>query len=97
MVEDSLETFNRIFGSFSKCSNMFTDGGLLVCKKWTNIGTLHQLVNTPSDKMGWWHGRLRIYDRVLEIESTVVEFWKSFVQENGKCRDKIMHIFISAT
>eukprot|EP00978_Attheya_sp_CCMP212_P047306 scaffold421301_cov52-Attheya_sp.AAC.16 len=87
MVEDSLERFERIFDIFSKCSSMFTDGGLLVRKKWTNIRTLHQLVNKPSDKTGWWYGRLRIYDRVLKIESTVVEFWKSFIQENGKCQD----------
>eukprot|EP00978_Attheya_sp_CCMP212_P022878 scaffold68972_cov35-Attheya_sp.AAC.3 len=67
---------------------MFTDGGLLVCKKGTNIGTLHQLVNKPSDKTGWWYGPLRVYyDRVQEIESRVVEFRKSFARENGKCRD----------
>eukprot|EP00978_Attheya_sp_CCMP212_P005643 scaffold12632_cov52-Attheya_sp.AAC.4 len=60
---------------------------LRVCKKGMNIRKLHQLVNKPSDKMVWWYGRLRIYNHVLEIESTVVEFWKSFIRENGKCRD----------
>eukprot|EP00978_Attheya_sp_CCMP212_P039015 scaffold198759_cov35-Attheya_sp.AAC.1 len=52
VVKDSLERFNWIFGIFSKCSSMFTNGGLLVCKKWTNIRTLHQLVDKSSDKTG---------------------------------------------
>eukprot|EP00978_Attheya_sp_CCMP212_P036055 scaffold160928_cov29-Attheya_sp.AAC.1 len=50
---------------------MFTDGGLLVCKKGTHIGTLHQLINKSSDKTSWWNGCLRINDHVLKIESTV--------------------------
>jgi restriction endonuclease len=46
------------------------------------------LINKLSDKAGWWNGLLRINDRVLKIESTVlVELWKSFVRKNGKCQD----------
>eukprot|EP00978_Attheya_sp_CCMP212_P027294 scaffold91415_cov61-Attheya_sp.AAC.7 len=47
---------------------------LLVCKKGTNIGTLHQLINKSSDKVGWWNGYLRINDHVQKSESTAVEF-----------------------
>eukprot|EP00978_Attheya_sp_CCMP212_P034175 scaffold141985_cov55-Attheya_sp.AAC.1 len=61
-----LERFNRIFGIFSKCSKMFTHGGILVCKKGTNIRTLHQLINKPSDK-----GRL--VERPLENKCSCSE------------------------